>query len=69
MIITKTLKMLWTLTDYKMNIEAVKRNTKLLENITKQYVELLKKRKSNVQKKKMEAYIESLLMNIEKNIK
>ncbi len=52
-----------------MNIEAVKRNTKLLENITKQYVELLKKRKSNVQKKKMEAYIESLLMNIEKNIK
>ncbi len=52
-----------------MDLEIVKRNAKLLETITQTYSELLKEKKSSVQKKKMEGYIESLLMNIEKNIK
>jgi hypothetical protein len=52
-----------------MNLENVKRNAQLLENITQKYLEVLREKKESVQKKKMEAYIESLLMNIEKNTK
>ncbi len=52
-----------------MNLKIVKRNSDLLEEVTQKYLDLLKDKKSKVQKKKMEVYIESLLMNIEKNIK
>ncbi|MBT3691331.1 hypothetical protein HOG16_03775 [Candidatus Woesearchaeota archaeon] len=52
-----------------MNLKIVKRNSDLLEEVTQKYLSLLKDKKSKVQKKKMEVYIESLLMNIEKNIK
>ncbi len=52
-----------------MNLKIVKRNSDLLEEVTQKYLDLLKDKKAKVQKKKMEVYIESLLMNIEKNIK
>jgi|TARA_Y100000310_G_scaffold312849_1_gene360582 hypothetical protein len=52
-----------------MDLEIVKRNSELLVSMTKKYNDMLEKKTPISKKRKMESYIESLLKNIEKNLR
>jgi phosphatidylethanolamine-binding protein (PEBP) family uncharacterized protein len=52
-----------------MSIEIVKKDSELLLDITKKYLDLLEDDEDSPKRKKMEKYIHSLLTNIEQNIK
>jgi hypothetical protein len=52
-----------------MKLEILKKDSELLLKLTKQYQELIRKKGSHSEKKKLQAYIDSLLAGIEKNIK
>jgi hypothetical protein len=50
-----------------MNLQIIRRNAILLDKITQNYLKLLKKKGYTHETRRMEEYIESLLINIEKN--
>lgn len=51
-----------------MSLEEIKRDSELLLQISKKYMEMQKDKIPKDQLKKIEAYINSLLVNLEKNI-
>ncbi len=52
-----------------MSIDLIKQDSKMLVQLTKRYSSMPKTKENEKERKKIQKYLESLIINIEKNIK